>query len=276
MKKKAIHIGIIGLGNMGSAIAARLASLYTIYAFDKDTQKTARVTGIVLAANIQELLTYSRVVFLAVKPQDFETVLPQLKGFIADKLVVSIAAGITTDYIEQALGQVRVVRAMPNIALKIGKSFTCICKGRFAQAQDLHFAQKIFASLGETLVLNEKMMDAATAVVGSGPGFFYYLTQGMSQPERREYTKDVFIPQFCRAAQHVGFGATQAKLAVKAIVKGSLSLLKASGESAPVLCCRVTSKGGTTEAGLKFFSADRNAFIPAVCAAVKRAEELRR
>jgi len=276
MKKNPTHIGIIGYGNMGSAIASKIISSYPVCVFDKDLQKTVQGDHLAVTANIQELIASSQVIFLAVKPQDFRDVLSQIKGSISDKLIVSIAAGISTDYIEKVLGRARVVRVMPNLALRVNKGFTGICKGMFARAQDLRLVRKIFALSGEVLIVHEKMMDAVTAVASSGLGFFYYLIQDIPQSEWRMYIRTTFIPQLCRAAQHVGFNLTQAQRMVKAVVKGSLALLEASGESAHILCGRVTSKGGVTEAGLKFFSADRNAFVPAIAAAVKRAEELRR
>lgn len=172
-------IGIIGFGNMGSAIAGRIKSKYRVIAFDEDEEKTKNISGIGTVNSITDLLKQSDAIVLAVKPQDFDAVLSEVKPFAKGKLIISIAAGIKTQYIEKKLGGARVVRAMPNLPVKVGKGISCLCKGKFARGTDLKFSEEIFKKLGKTLVLKENMMDAATAISGSGPGFLCGLIENM-------------------------------------------------------------------------------------------------
>jgi pyrroline-5-carboxylate reductase len=130
-------VGIIGFGNMGSAIAERIKSEYKVFVFDKDKERTTNLSGISVAENITDLLHKVDTVILAVKPQDIEALLKEIKDKVNNQLVISIAAGITTKYIEKILGMVRVIRVMPNIGVIVGKSIYYICKGEFAKEKDL-------------------------------------------------------------------------------------------------------------------------------------------
>ncbi|MDD5409765.1 MAG: NAD(P)-binding domain-containing protein, partial [Candidatus Omnitrophica bacterium] len=117
IKKK---LGIVGFGNMGSSIALGARSLFEVTVFDKDKQKLLNNSGgLKTEVLIADLISNSDVVILAVKPQDFDIVLGEISPFIRGKLVISIAAGITTAYIEKVLNGARVIRVMPNIAVKI-------------------------------------------------------------------------------------------------------------------------------------------------------------
>lgn len=269
-------IGIIGYGNMGSSIANRIGSLFEVVVFDKDAKKVKDTRGVKISSNIKELIKDSEVIILAVKPQVFPEVLAEIKQALsADKLFISIAAGISTNYIEKALGAVRVIRAMPNIGLKIGAGMICISKGSFANNQDFDFAEQFFNKMGETIKIEEKMMNQATAVSGSGPGFFYYFLE-------KEKIKDSNIPDnlkiwfkdnLAKAAREIGFNVQYAMILANGTVTGSCALLKESGLPPIELRKQVTSKGGTTEAGLK--KLDRGASLEeAVKAALVKAEEL--
>ena len=141
-------IGIIGYGNMGSSIAQGLKSKYQLYVFDKDKNKTKDAQGIKITDSLSDLAIQADILFLAVKPQDFDGVLTELKDKTAGKLIISIAAGITTSYIEKLLPQARVIRAMPNIGVKIGQSVTCLCAGALATGDDLALARDLFSCLG--------------------------------------------------------------------------------------------------------------------------------
>ena len=122
---------------------------------------------------------------LAVKPQDLDALLAQLRGHVAGKLVVSVAAGITTGYIQRHSAATRVVRAMPNLPAKIGKGMICLCKG--AAAADLDFVKKLFDYMGKTMIMEEEMINAATAISGSGPGYFYYLIKDRQRRQWQDY-----------------------------------------------------------------------------------------
>ncbi|MGD9015173.1 MAG: pyrroline-5-carboxylate reductase [Candidatus Omnitrophota bacterium] len=266
-------IGIIGFGNMGSAIGEQLKLKYRFLVFDKDRNKTKDLKDIKTEDNATNLVSRSEVVILAVKPQDFATVLGEIKSSCKEKLIISIAAGITTGYIENKLGKIRIIRVMPNLPAKVGRGMIVLCKGKYSGKQDLDLAQELFGYLGETMLIEEDLMNAATAISGSGPGFFYHLIKDKLINEWEVFANDNFIPKLSQAAQSKGFTPQQAKILASVTTSGSIALLKKTGLSPGILCSRVTSKGGTTEAGLKVLNSI--ASLPAATqAALRRAEDL--
>jgi pyrroline-5-carboxylate reductase len=268
-------IGIIGFGNMGSAIAERIKSKYKVLVFDKDKERTKNLSGISVAENTVDLLHKVDTVILAVKPQDFDTVLSEIKDNIKDRLIVSIAAGITSRYIEKRLGYVRLVRVMPNMPARIGKATSCLCKGNFATDRDLDFVGDLLKYLGYSLVLNEDMMDAATVISGSGPGYYFYAIESNPDEYKNNAVKfrNDFIDRFIEVAKSIGFDERQARFLVKFTVTGSDLLLKSSGLAPSELRKQIASKGGTTEAALEALSKG-GSLTDAVKAALKRAKEL--
>lgn len=266
-------VGLIGFGNMGSSIAQRIKSKYQLIVFDKDREKTKGISGIRVADNIVDLVNEAEVLILAVKPQDFDSLLDEIKQFVKEKLIISIVAGITTDYIEKILGDIGVIRVMPNMPARFGEGMSCICKGRFTTKKDLSSALKIFIYLGKTIILNEDMMNVATAISGSGPGFFYDLIENKPKDEWKDYSRNVFIPQFSSAARSLGFSKKEAKLLVETTTRGSLVMAEATGMNPAQLKQQIISKGGTTEAGLDVLH-KTGSLIEAAKAALKRAKEL--
>lgn len=269
-----MRIGLIGLGNMGSAIAEEIKSKYQISVFDKDKNKTKNLSGIEINQSTIDLVEQVDTLILAVKPQDFDNLLDEIKGYVDRKLIVSIAAGISTSYLENKLSKAPVVRVMPNLPAKVAKGMICLCKGRYARKQDLFFVEELFRCLGETMLIDESLMDAATAVSGSGPGFFFALIQDMDNGEWEDYGLKVFIPKLTKAAQGLGFASKEAETLAVNTTQGSLALLDVTGLSPEKLRIQVTSKGGTTQAGLEVLQGNDDRLIEAVLAAKKRAGEL--
>ncbi len=272
------RIGIIGFGNMGEAIAAQIKNDYKVFVFDNDKDKVAGLSDIGIANDIIDLLNKVDVVILAVKPQDFEVVLNEIKGHIKSKLIISIAAGITIRYIANIIDIARIVRAMPNIAVKTGNGVTCLSKGEFASEEDFDFTENLFDYLGETLRIEEKMMDVATAVSGSGPGFCYDMCESRGVDtsnidEFKKFVREIFMPLLKSAAQSAGFSLKEAEFLSVNTGNGCISLLVGTKLSVSELKKRVTSKGGTTEAGLEVLHKG-GSLGDAVKAAKKRAEEL--
>lgn len=275
-----MKIGIIGCGNMGSAIAERLKNKYAVIVFDKDASKISGDLHADCAESIVDLVKRSDVIILAVKPQDFDAVLRELAGSVEDKLIISIAAGIEIKLLESRLGRdVAIVRAMPNINARVGKGMTVLCHN-----EKITFAQKdidedIFRAIGEIMFVKESQMSGVTAVSGSGPGFFYALTRDKKREELDEYAKNVFIPALSASAQKIGFSQEQAMILATTTTAGSIVLLKETKLSPEELTSQVASRGGTTEAGLKVLADHHysvDALDDAVLAAKKRAEELSR
>lgn len=268
-------IGIIGFGNMGSSITERIKSKYDVFVFDRDKNKTNNVSGVVLCRNIVDLITRVDSIILAVKPQDFAELLEEINAHTKDKLIISIAAGITTRYIEKILGMARVIRVMPNIGAIVGQSISYICKGKFAKEKDLKLSIKLFNLIGYTFIFSEDLMNAATAVGGSGPGFWGYLFAKKPRHEWDEYRANYFIPELTSAAKSVGFDEKTARLTADLVAGGSSVTVNILHITPAELTKKVASKGGTTEAGLEILQKG-GTLTEAVRAALKRAKELSR
>ena len=125
----------------------------------------------------------AEIVLLCVKPYQIETVLRELAPIVSDKsLFISVAAGIGTDFIASTLGagkRFRVVRAMPNTPMLVGMGMVAIAPGKWASAEDMALARRIFESAAKVIQTNEDQIDAVTAVSGSGPAYFFFLTEQM-------------------------------------------------------------------------------------------------
>ena len=255
-------IGIIGGGNMGEALVKGLFSKYRVHVCEANLTRVKylkeKYPGIVLGD--LKVLEAASVIILAVKPQDMELLLKDVPVG-RTRLFISIAAGLTTKFFEKQLGgQVRVVRAMPNMPALIGQGITGISAGKYATIKDLKRAQEILSAIGETVVFKESMIDALTAVSGSGPAYVF-----------------LFVEQWINAAVALGFKLPQAKQLVYKTLLGSVHLLEQSPFDAAELRSKVTSKGGTTQAAMDVFLKG-NAFSQlmkeALIAAQKRASQL--
>ena len=208
------------------------------------------------------IVKYSDVIILAVKPKDFDNVLKQeiCCGVSNKKLLISIAAGITTKYIEKIVGNdIPVIRAMPNMCAVIGEAMTSLSRGVAAGDKDMAAAREIFSLIGDVVELDEKLADSVTAVSGSGPAYFFYLMESLVE-----------------AAREMGLTKETAEKLVLKTALGSAKLLEALKEDPAVLIKKVASKGGTTEAAFKVFESKKFKSIvkEAVKAAQKKASEL--
>jgi pyrroline-5-carboxylate reductase len=270
MKKR---IGLIGFGTMGSAIYERAGNAFDFLIYEKDPSKTAAIPAAQKAAGLGALISAVDAVVLAVKPQDFPVLLGQMGGAGA-AVVISIAAGITTAAIEDIFPGAHVIRVMPNLPAKVGRGMSCIARGKKVAQPDMTIAEQLFKKVGQILVIDESLMNAATAISGSGPGFFFDQVDGKSIHEAENYGRHIFTPQLAEAARAVGFLDTkQAAILAQATTAGALELLKTAPVSARELCRQVSSKGGTTEAGLKALH-ETNSLVEAAKAALARAKEL--
>ena len=268
-------LGLIGFGNMGAAIAQQISSKYQLYIYDKDKNKTNGLSGIRVSESITGLIKQVEIGLLAVKPQDFDFVLNEIKNGLKNQLIISIAAGISTGYIQKALGEVRVVRAMPNIGVKIGESVTCLCAGRFAAIDDLACAQELFGYLGKVKEIKEDLMNASTAISGSGPGYIfdYFESEAIAGNAITGEVKENIIQRLASAAKAVGFNEEEAQFLAVNTSDTSIDLIKKTGLSPSELRKQVTSKGGTTEAAIEVIRRG-GSWIEAAKAAVARAKEL--
>jgi pyrroline-5-carboxylate reductase len=269
-------IAIIGGGNMGEALIKGLHQTSSVLVCEANKARTIylkkkyRVT----ISNIPQAVKKASVIVLAVKPQDMMEILqnicrgdachrPNIRRTqgspLRNKLFISIAAGLTTKFFEDHLGRACIVRSMPNMPALIGEGITGICGGRYASLADIKAAQKILNTIGETVIVKESMIDAVTAVSGSGPAYVF-----------------LFVEQWMVAAKTLGFKEAEAKQLVYKTLVGSVHLLEQSEFDAGTLRAKVTSKGGTTQAALDIFSSRQfdKTMKDALLAAKKRAKEL--
>ncbi|MFH1045434.1 MAG: pyrroline-5-carboxylate reductase [Candidatus Omnitrophota bacterium] len=262
-----MKIGIIGCGNMGSALlrgilAKRLAPNQAIFCFDKDRNKLKGVRAqfsITVCASISELVRKSEVIIVAVKPGDVALVLADFTGSLEGKLIVSVCAGIPTRMYERVLGKVAVARVMPNLPAQIGQGISALSMGRFTGARQKKTALLLLSAVGEVVEVKEHLINAVTAISGSGPAFFFYLAELM-----------------IATARQLGLDETTAKRLVLKTALGSALLLEQTTQRPQVLRQLVTSKEGTTEAAFKVLTKKKiqSIFTLAIKAAAKRAKGL--
>jgi pyrroline-5-carboxylate reductase len=258
-----IKLGIIGGGNMGEAIIAGAQDFCSIRVSELSVNRQQYLNRNykVITSDTESLALLSDMIILAVKPQDIEEVLEDIKEFIGrNKIIVSIAAGITTRFLESRLGShIKVIRAMPNMPAMSAAGMTALCRGQYSFAEDLQQAQLIFNRLGLTSIVKEDLMDKITAVSGSGPAYVF-----------------LFVDCMLKAAKALGLDEKLAERLVLTTFAGSINFLQKRNIDPEELIKMVASKGGTTEAALNVFKKKKFETIirEAVKSAAKRSQEL--
>jgi pyrroline-5-carboxylate reductase len=265
------ELAILGAGNMAEAIArgviaTKLLTAAQIIASDPMQPRRDLFTQqlhIKSTTDNAEAAKQAKVLLLSTKPYQLKEALSPVGAVASEQtLVISIAAGITTQAIAAALGankKWRVIRAMPNTPMLVGEGAVGIAKGADATDADLATARKIFESAADVVEVPEDKIDAVTALSGSGPAYFYYLVEAMIQ-----------------AGVQLGLSEADAKkLAVKTCL-GSGKLLATSSDSPAELRRKVTTPGGTTHAAISHMESQNLAaiVIDALKAAERRGKEL--
>ena len=224
-------------------------------------ERFAQATGGGTTADNARVAAEQDVIFLAVKPQQMGKVLAELRGKItAEKLVVSIAAGVRLAALAEGLGgQPRLVRVMPNTPCLVGQGACGYCLGEKATAEDGSLVNQLLAAVGIAYQVEEKLLDAVTGLSGSGPAFVYVIIEALSD-----------------AGVRVGLTRPVATALAAQTVRGAAEMVLATGEHTGVLKDRVTSPGGTTIAGIEALESGglRAALIAAVGVATRRSIEL--
>ena len=249
------HITFIGGGNMGRALisgllangfdANQISVVEANTATAQNLQNDFKVHIISTLENIAFDFAKNNVVVMAIKPQDFniaaKVLAPKLKHASAPSpLVLSIAAGIRLSDMSRWLEQKRCVRAMPNTPALIGEGITGLFANADINADDRVLAETICKAVGQSVwVTDEKLMDAVTAVSGSGPAYVFAFLEAMQS-----------------AGEKLGLDTDTARKLAYATLEGATQLAQNSSESASVLRERVTSKGGTTAAALEVLNQD--------------------
>jgi pyrroline-5-carboxylate reductase len=263
-----VKIGIVGTGNMGEAILKGLLdnvlTAQDIICVDKSQESLDRISKayqVVCSAEISAIKDCD-VVLLAVKPQNMDEVLPLLGKVITEKtLIISIAVGITSRFIVKNLGidKASVVRAMPNTPALVGKGVTGLAKGEFATDDQLTIAKNLMEAVGQVVVVNENQIDIVAAASGSGPAYYFYVTELLIE-----------------AAVSHGLSRDVAQVLVENTFVGSSALFENSDDDVVELRRKVTSPKGTTQAAIEFLESKdlKSIWQNALGAAIKRAEEI--
>lgn len=234
-----LKVGFIGAGNMGGAIMGgilRSGGEHSVAAYDADPAKMAALpAGVTAAESIPALMASSKYIFLAIKPQIFDAVLPQIAGHATtDHVIVSIAAGITEDYIISSLGiDAHTVIVMPNTPFLLGAGATALAKGRFTSDEEFACVKGIFETGGIAEVVPMDKMKEIIAINGSSPAFIYLFSKAfVSYAAECGIDEDAALRLFCQS------------------LVGSAEMMKGSGKTLDELIKMVSSPGGTTLAGL--------------------------
>lgn len=233
---------------MAEKVAARAAELEERY-------------GVRTTSDAREVARVAPTIFLSVRPQDLDALAADVRPFLtADTLVVSIAAGKSLDTLRKALGKdVRLVRVMPNLALRAKEGMCAVCGGDNATEEDVALVRSILDGAGRTVVLPERNFDAVTALSGSGPAFFAFMEQAMAEGG-------------CR----LGLPRDAARALAEQTMLGTAAFLRQSGADLGGFIDGVATPGGTTAAGMDVMRASDFADVVAATlkAAADRSKEL--
>lgn len=259
-------IAVIGAGVIGgSVIKSLLKTGYDgkITAADMQPTKLAELKklGIAVTSDNKKAAQTSEIIFLAVKPNIVSLVLKDIKKAIEGKLVISSAAAVTVGFCKRLAPEARFVRIMPNLAILVQESFTAYCCDDDVTKEDIEKVETLLGVMGLSMEVEEKYMDAITAVSGSGPGYL-----------------SIIIEALTYAGLKVGLPRELALLSTGQTVLGTAKLVLKSGKTAAQIRDMVTTPGGTTIETIYELEGSqvRQALIRAVEAATRKSETLRK
>jgi len=263
-----MKIGIIGGGVMGEAvlksiISKKLVSRQDIAVSDVSEPRRnilKKKYNIKTTSSNREAIADAQTIILAVKPQDIAHILHEIPAQLKNQLVISIAAGISIDTLCKGLNYEQVVRAMPNTPAQVGKGMTAWTARAGLTAENHETARKMLAAMGEEYFFaDEKYLDMATAISGSGPAYVF-----------------LFIESMIDAGVHIGLPRNVAEKFVIQTIAGSVEAMKKMSRHPAELKNMVTSPGGTTTEALLLLESGglRSLIINAVTAAYTKAKNL--
>jgi len=262
--KDDLSIGIIGAGNMGGAIVRGIITEYPrnkIMILDTDKSKSdtlQRETGVKTAESIDEIIGFSNLLILAVKPDITVKIAAALKNYTG--IIISIAAGISINTIKAgAGGDKKIVRAMPNTPVNVKAGMTVISHTNNLSSAEIDIAKSFFSSVGEVLVMDEKFMNAVTAISGSGPAYLFTFLQAMAD-----------------AGVKLGISRQESLILASQTILGAIKIFLDKKESPITLREKITSPGGTTIEALHVLekAGFSGIIIDAIEAAAKKSKEL--
>ena len=241
-----MKITIVGCGNMG-LIYARAFLKYNIVTKENLllAEKSEARKEELVKLNIGEVcvvndkrISGSDIIILAVKPQDFDELSKDLRQVLSnDNIIISIMAGMKMSRISSTLVKNTIIRAMPNSPAELGMGMTAFTASKTLSIEQIRKAENLLSTTGRTVFFeNEDLLDAVTALSGSGPAYFFYI-----------------IKQMIEAGMEMGFDEATSSMLVKQTMLGSFHLMNTANKSLDELIKAVASKGGTTEAALSTF-----------------------
>ncbi|MDQ3094484.1 MAG: pyrroline-5-carboxylate reductase [Actinomycetota bacterium] len=262
-----MSVAILGAGVMGGTVVSGLLragrAAGTLLISERRPNRAGELReryGVEVVSNV-EAATRAATLVLVVKPQDMPDLLDEIAPVVRpDQLVVSLAAGITTAFVEARLPDgVAVVRVMPNTPALVDEGMAAISAGAHCDEAHLVEAEDLLRATGKVLRVPEKQQDAVTAISGSGPAYLFFVVEAMIE-----------------AGVHLGLPRSTATELVVQTMVGSAMLLRETGEHPTVLRERVTSPGGTTSAAIRELEDHkvRAAFMTALTSAARRSREL--
>jgi pyrroline-5-carboxylate reductase len=260
-------VAVIGAGVMGETLLSGLLRAGRapgdLVVAERRPDRAAELRekyGVEVIGNV-EAVERADTIVLVVKPQDMGAVVDEIAGSVKPgALVVSLAAGITTEFLEQRLpAGTPVVRVMPNTPALVDQGMAAISPGAHCDDEHLAHAESLLSAVGKVVQVPEKHQDAVTAISGSGPAYIFYVTEAMIE-----------------AGVFLGLPRTTATELVVQTLYGAATMLRETGDHPSVLRENVTSPGGTTVAALRTLDDHkvRAAFISALEAARDRSHEL--
>ena len=253
-------LAFAGAGNMASAIILG-ASEYNIRIFDRDKSKYEKFSGdIFCAGSLSELIEGADYLFLCVKPQNVPQLLPELaKENLENITVISIMAGVTIEKISSYIGELPIVRTMPNTPLMIGHGVTALSRNDKVTDKSFSDICRLFSGMGKVTIVKEEQINAITSTTSSSPAYVYLFIQSIIDEAERE-------------------GLDQKNLCelVCETLIGSANMVLRSGKTPGELIEMVKSPGGTTAKALEVFENEGFSDIisKAMQACTKRAQEL--
>jgi len=252
---------LVGFGNMGSAIYKGLKASVPetmLYVAEKHLESSALVLN--KTKDVNEFLEKVDTIIVAVKPQSFDELCASFSERVKDKLIISVMAGVSVKTIQEKLKVKKVIRTMPNLNIKVSRGLFGWIASSFVSDMEKELFKEMVCGFGEVVeVSKEEKIDLITALSGSGPAYFFYLTEILQEK-----------------ALEFGFSKEEARKIAKSTFVGSALLLDSDTKEAKEWREAVTSKGGTTEAALNHLAKEgfNKIFKDAISQASNRAKEL--
>lgn len=259
-------VAILGVGAMGESLLRGLLAAgwatddISLAVRRPERARTLAETGCHTTLDVAEAAKGRRVVVVASKPRDVASIIEPIVSVVGgDQVVVSVAAGVPTSFIEDLLRGVPVVRAMPNTPAHVGEGVTGLAPGTLVDEDAMRAVRVVLEAVGVVRTMDETLMDAVTAVSGTGPAYVFLLAEALAEAAVRE-----------------GIQRDVAEVIVNQTIRGAGHLLTESDDRASELRAQVTSPGGTTAAAVHLLEERgfRALVEDAVRAAAERSRQL--